>query len=360
VTSSPFHARGRLDGGLVMRVIRWINEQAPLGGGATGLADEAFAAMVAGDCRGVVRMIEAAPGEVGEPVRSVYVGAASACLAAFEGRPELWPRAEAAAARVAGRASQLACEERAVHRLLGRLLQAHRADPDARLTRGPVGVRGVLACPRFTGITPGHGPAEGGYPVRISGEHLPRTVGVNFGPDHHVEAVAEDGELTVTVPRPRLPVPPTGRWPSGPTARSAGSPARPWSSPTTLPRRPARRPCRPRPRPSRPTRPPARPRHLLPRADRGRPGPGRLGVHRLHGRDRRPGRRVAGGGRGRRHAAADRHRRLADRHRPPGCCSTSAGSGRASRCGNSATTRPSWTGRSRTTSCGASTSCSSP
>lgn len=187
------------DGGLLPRVIQWINEQAPLGGGVSGPEEEAFGAMIDGDCRGALRIVER--GELGGPGRSVYEGAAAACLAAFEGRPELWPRAEAAAARVTGQASDLACETRAIHRLLSRLLAIHRADPDARLARGPVGVRGTLSCPRFTSITPDHGPAEGGYQVRITGEHLPGTVGVNFGSEgHHVEAVVEDGALTVTVP----------------------------------------------------------------------------------------------------------------------------------------------------------------
>jgi hypothetical protein len=235
------------EGGPVLRVIQWINKHAPLGGGATGLADEAFAAMLEGDCRGVLRMMETSAGEVGEPVKSVYDGAAAACLAAFEGQPELWPRAEAAAARVGGRASRLACEEQTVYRLLGRLLDAHRADPDARLTRGPVGPRGVLTCPRFTGITPDHGPAQGGYPVRITGEHLPRTVGVNFGPDQHAQAEVEDGQLTVTVP-PAPASSPTDPvvviWPDGALGWSASAAVeftydRPGTSgpstPTTMP-----------------------------------------------------------------------------------------------------------------------------
>ena len=193
-------------GGPVLRVIQWINEHAPLGGGASGEADEAFAAMLDGDCRRVLRMIDTSAWDLGGQVRSVYEGAAAACLAAFDAKPKLWPRAQAAAARVAGQASRLHCEEQAIYRLLGRLLRAHRDDPDARLTRGPLGARRALACPRFTAITPNHGPAEGGYLVRITGDHLPGTVGVNFGtdPDHHMQVAVENGQLTLTMPSTRV------------------------------------------------------------------------------------------------------------------------------------------------------------
>jgi IPT/TIG domain len=215
------------DGGLVFRVIQWINEEGPLSGGASGPDDEAFEAMLAGDCRGALRAIERSADEPTDPIRSVYLGAANACLAAFEGQPELWPRAEASAARVAGQASRLACETRAIYRLLERLLEAHRADPGAQLRRGPVGVRGVLSCPLFTSITPDHGPAEGGYPVRITGEHLTGTVGVRFDLDHRVQAVAQDGALTVTMP-PASVASPGGRevmiWPDGaPAVFGAGA-----------------------------------------------------------------------------------------------------------------------------------------
>jgi hypothetical protein len=216
--ADPTTTRGK--GGPVLRVIQWINEHAPLGGGATGSADEAFATILDGDCRRVLTMIDTSAWELGGPVRSVYEGAAAACLAAFDAQPKLWPRAEAAAARVAGHASRLHCEELAVHRLLGRLLQAHRDDPDARLTRGPLGARRALACSRFTRITPDHGPAEGGYPVRIIGDHLPGTVGVNFGTDagHHVEVAVKDGALTLTMPPARVTRPSDRTvliWPDG-------------------------------------------------------------------------------------------------------------------------------------------------
>ena len=106
-------------------------------------------------------------------------------------------------------APTLDCESRDVYELLKRLVEAHRAEPSARLVKQIEGRR-QLACPRFTKITPNHGPAEGGYTVRIEGENLPPVVGVSFivdyGVTHHSRAELRDGRyVEVTVPRPRHP-----------------------------------------------------------------------------------------------------------------------------------------------------------
>lgn len=153
------------------------------------------------------------------PLRTLYLGAGSACLAAFHGRPELWPRADAALERVTRHAPTPDCESRAVYELLRRLVEAHRAEPSARLVKQTVGKR-ELACPRFTKITPNHGPAEGGYTVRIEGENLPPVVGVNFsvdlGVNHHSKAVLRDGRyVEVTVPRAAHPEEPASVMPDG-------------------------------------------------------------------------------------------------------------------------------------------------
>ena len=90
--------------GPVARAIQWINAYAPLGGGATGTEDVAFAMMVDGECQDVLTLSEATTfgDRLAEPARSLYEGAAAACLAAFAGRQELWPRPEAAYARLGG------------------------------------------------------------------------------------------------------------------------------------------------------------------------------------------------------------------------------------------------------------------
>ena len=105
--------------------------------------------MLNGDCTRTLTMTD----ELSEPGRTLYQGAASACLAAFEGRAELWLRAEAAFEKTRGQTSVLSCESRTVHKLLQRLVDAHRMEPQARLVKRSGGMR-TLRCPRFTRITP--------------------------------------------------------------------------------------------------------------------------------------------------------------------------------------------------------------
>ena len=206
-TTAPPTTAGR---GPITRVIQWMNEHGPTSGGPSSVFDEAYSLMMTGDCAGALRIAERkGDPEVSGPLQTLYLGAGSACLAAFHGRAELWPRADAAFERMTRHAPTLDCESRAVYELLKRLVEAHRAEPSARLVKQTAGRR-ALACPRFTRITPNHGPAEGGYTVRIEGENLPSIVGVNFivdyGVSHHSRAVLRDGRyVEVTVPRPRHP-----------------------------------------------------------------------------------------------------------------------------------------------------------
>jgi hypothetical protein len=237
---------------LPARVIRWITEQAPMGGGASGPEEAAFRAIQEGDCRHALDLAEGKTPDdpMPELTRILYEGAGTACLAAFHGRPELWPRAESALERLAGRTARLDCLQQAVHQLLERLVAAHRAEPKARLRRSTAGPRGTIACPRFTRLVPDHGPAAGGYQVRIEGEHLPRRVGLLWG-EHHLWAVSEDGRsIVVTVPAgdqadEGVFVIPDG-WPYGPAsnptftfdppaASSPTSTSRPASTTSTTP-----------------------------------------------------------------------------------------------------------------------------
>jgi IPT/TIG domain len=183
------------------RIIQWLNEQAPLGGGASGAHEDAYYSLMEGDCAHVLALSEGKHEGDTLPAstRTLYEGVASACLAAFEDRALLWPRAEAAFEKITRQAGGLICEERAVYELLQRLIGAHRAAPSAQLVKRLVGRR-ALPCPSFTRITPNHGPAEGGYTVRLEGEHLPPVVGVQFG-EHHLNAEAENGRhVVITVP----------------------------------------------------------------------------------------------------------------------------------------------------------------
>jgi hypothetical protein len=197
-----------------------MNQQAPISGGADPPEEAAFLAMLEGDCAEVLSDSD----DIGEPGRTLYKGAASACLAALEGRPELWPRAEAALAKTTRHVSMLACESKTVYMLLKRLVDAHRAEPHARLVKRS-GPRQVLKCPRFTSITPDHGPAEGGYTVRLEGQNLPRIVRLNLDVldgnydvkhQHHVTAVSQDGRhLVITVPPATNPDDRLFIWPDG-------------------------------------------------------------------------------------------------------------------------------------------------
>lgn len=191
----------------ISRIVKWIADQAPLGGGADGPEDEAFFALLEGDCGHVFAM---ATGNVegdelrGGSVRTLYEGVGAACLAAFERQPQHWSRAEAALTRLAGQTSGLDCEQQTVYRLLEQLVSAHRTEPNATLVRRSGGKRGLLKCPRFLKITPDHGPATGGYPIRLEGENLPHDVGITFG-DHHLTAVSDDGRHVVITAPPGKP-----------------------------------------------------------------------------------------------------------------------------------------------------------
>jgi hypothetical protein len=112
--------------------------------------------------------------------------------------------------------SRLDCQEKTVYKLLNQLVAIHRTEPNARLVKQAAGRRAVLKCPRFFKIMPDHGPAEGGYPIRLEGVNLPRVVGVNFGHQRHLTAVSEDGRtIVITAPAANNPDAPLAIWPDG-------------------------------------------------------------------------------------------------------------------------------------------------
>jgi hypothetical protein len=190
----------------VVRVIQWMNEHGPTSGGASGPTEDAYYSMMRGDCAEALSIAER---ELSGLSRTLYAGVGSACLAAFERKAELWPRADAAFEKTTSHAARFDCESRAVFELLRRLVEAHRADPSARLAKRLVGKR-ALVCPYFTKITPNHGPEAGGYTVQLEGRNLPHVVSmtwINDRPDTpqfdtvHLEAVSQDGRhVVITVP----------------------------------------------------------------------------------------------------------------------------------------------------------------
>ena len=90
-------------------------------------------------------------GELNEPARTLYVGAARACLAAFEGRGDLWPRSEAAYDAVAGRRGELTCMDRAAFALLERLVTLHAQHPDRSFESLSTDQAKAPPCPSITG-----------------------------------------------------------------------------------------------------------------------------------------------------------------------------------------------------------------
>ena len=142
--------------------------------------------------------------ELREPARTLYTGAAQACLAALEGRAALWAEAVAAHAVVAARQSDLTCMDRAAFALLDRLVTLHDAHPDRPFARAANGTSKAPPCPRIEGLEPDQG--DEGTQVRVSGRHLGgEVVGVSvvdsLGGSLPVDDLAVgDGVLTFTMP----------------------------------------------------------------------------------------------------------------------------------------------------------------
>ena len=115
--------------------------------------------------------------EAARALPRVYRAGAAACLAALGGRDDLWHEA----ADIADVQPPLRdCFERAVWNLIKGLVTAHRQYPKAALRPKPASPGATIACPRIIKVVPGHGPAAGGYPLRLIGVHLPSRFNVHF------------------------------------------------------------------------------------------------------------------------------------------------------------------------------------
>jgi hypothetical protein len=142
--------------------------------------------------------------ELNEPGRTLYVGAARACLAAFEGRSDLWPRSAAAYDAVNGRRDELTCLDRAAFALLERLVTLHAQHPGRSFESLSTDQAKAPPCPSISGLTPDHGPE--GTLVRMTGHHLgAAVVGVDvvdsFGNSQPaVDLTKAGGALEFTMP----------------------------------------------------------------------------------------------------------------------------------------------------------------
>ncbi len=109
-------------------------------------------------------------GELDEPARTLYKGAAHACLAATAGDTERWPRAMAALQVVSGRTDELTCMDGAALALLDRLVTLHAEHPGRTFVLAAGSKAKAPPCPSIAAIEPDHG-VEGTL-VRMTGTHL--------------------------------------------------------------------------------------------------------------------------------------------------------------------------------------------
>jgi hypothetical protein len=105
----------------------------------------------------------------------LYTAAAQACLAAFNGKAQLWAKAEAVYDDVSAKKDQLNCLDLAALAVLERLIAAHRQDPGGSFKPSGKQASGknqrkAPPCPTITRIEPDHGVQ--GTTVTIFGRHL--------------------------------------------------------------------------------------------------------------------------------------------------------------------------------------------
>jgi hypothetical protein len=109
-------------------------------------------------------------GELEEPARTLYEGAAHACLAATEGEAAGWPRAVAALQEVSARTDELTCMDGAALALLNRLVTLHAEHPRRSFVLAAGSKAKAPPCPTIAAIAPDHG-VEGTL-VQMTGSHL--------------------------------------------------------------------------------------------------------------------------------------------------------------------------------------------
>ena len=211
------------------RIVDWLLEYTP-GSGLAGPGpapspgvssyqeQRVYRALAKGSCAGALSLAERLPNWS----RSLYRGAARACLAAFHGRTQLWDGAGKDRDAFAA-AGPLGCPESDVYRLLNDLLEAHRQDPTATIERKVGGRVDASTCPRIVAVTPNHGPRSGGQRVTVTGVNLPDRVYIYFGDATLGPVAVHDNRAVITVPSMRragarksgIAVP---EWPGDPVA----------------------------------------------------------------------------------------------------------------------------------------------
>ena len=155
-------------------VVGWIRYFGPLGGhGSTHEA--AYRALSEARCDDALALAEIKGTEdesvepLSAPFKALYRGAAAACLAALQGRHDLWGRATDDLAEAARSTGRFDCGDRQVLRMLRSLVRHHQAG-QTEFRRG----QGRSVCARVEEVRPNHGPAAGNYAVKLVGQNFPR------------------------------------------------------------------------------------------------------------------------------------------------------------------------------------------
>lgn len=150
-------------------LITWIKNYGPLGGGG-GDHESAYTNLSRGECESPISFADSNSRDdpLDQPLRWLYGGAGSACLAALHGKPELWARAEHDYEQAKANPFGYSCGDLEVLRMLEALVQAHRAGI-TKFTKD----KSRSVCPRLRAVKPDHGRAGGGYEVEVTGENLP-------------------------------------------------------------------------------------------------------------------------------------------------------------------------------------------
>jgi hypothetical protein len=181
-------------------LIRWLVALGPgAPGGNHNVRLFAFHALQRGDCKETVT--QGGYGDSQE--RALYRGVGSACLAAFEGRTDLWSQAESDFKSFDAAAFDFTCYDRAAFNVFEAVITAYRQNPDRNFVRAQ-GPTAADSCPRMSEVNPDHGSVDGGYEVTIIGENFPpeTTVSIQNGTNVDVQVQSQEGghRLTFTMP----------------------------------------------------------------------------------------------------------------------------------------------------------------
>lgn len=148
--------------GPVKNLIAWILSLGP--GSPTGPAESVpYERVRQTQCDAVSKRL----GELDAAAARLYGGAASACLAAFQNRQELWTDAERAYASIAP--SGLSCFDIVAYGLLKRLVVAHQVNPEGEFEVTMANAESP-PCPTISRLDPVRGPR--GSTVTVTGSNF--------------------------------------------------------------------------------------------------------------------------------------------------------------------------------------------